>query len=114
MAMDAEARKSFERTLTQIMHERTGSTWKVERLRGPAATGRRNLRRLPAPTEVESIAKGLADWRERNGRWPTAADIERDRSLPGKSTVHKYLGTVSAAKFAELVPEILAPEKAEG
>ncbi len=56
----------------------------------------------------ESIAKGLADWHERHGRWPTATDIERDRSLPGKSTMQKYLGTVSAAKFAELVPEILA------
>jgi site-specific recombinase XerD len=55
----------------------------------------------------ESIAESLADWRERNGRWPTAADIERDSSLPGKSTMQKYLGTVSAARFAEMVPEIL-------
>lgn len=61
----------------------------------------------------EKIAEDLADWRERNGRWPSAADLERDRSAPSKTTVQKYLGTVSAAKFAELVPEVLA-EGGEG
>lgn len=44
-------RESFEHTLAQIMRERTGSAWKVERLRRPAPAGRGELGSLAPPAE---------------------------------------------------------------
>jgi hypothetical protein len=51
--MSEPFRKSFERTLEQIMRERTGSRWKVEQRGGPATPAPRKLRRLAVPAEVD-------------------------------------------------------------
>jgi hypothetical protein len=58
-------------------------------------------------------ARDIADWAEREGRWPGLGDFERDSSLPGVRTAYKLFGSVKVEAVRLAVMAMLEAEEAK-